>query len=174
MELENDVVLLDLTQNRVRQVQVPNQTELEPSETELVGSPETRESNLDFIQELSDKIYLESTDEKEERVEHLLKENREVFSTPEFDLGRTNLVQQRIDTGLNRPFKQQLRRHPMAYLPVIDENVDKMLDNDICEPSSSPWASNVVLVKKSDGSLRFCIDYRQLNNLTIEDSYPLP
>ena len=62
----------------------------------------------------------------------------------------------------------------MAYLPVIDEHVDKMLANDICEPSNSPWASNVVLVKKSDETLRFCIDYRQLNNLTIKDSYPLP
>ena len=62
----------------------------------------------------------------------------------------------------------------MAYLPVIDEHVEKMLANDICEPSTSPWASNVVLVKKSDGTLRFCIDYRQLNSLTVKDSYPLP
>ena len=121
-----------------------------------------------------DQIDLELTDEQERQVEQLLNENREVFSTSEFDLGRTNLVQQRIDTGINRPFKQQLRRHPMAYLPVIDEHVDKMLANDICEPSFSPWASNVVLVKKSDGTLRFCIDYRQLNNLTVKDSYPLP
>ena len=62
----------------------------------------------------------------------------------------------------------------MAYLPVIDEHVDKMLAIDICEPSSSPWAFNVVLVKKSDGILRFCIDSRQLNKLTVKDSYPLP
>ena len=49
-----------------------------------------------------------------------------------------------------------------------------MLANDICEPSNSPWASNVVLVKKSDGTLRFCVDYRQLNNLTIADRFTLP
>ena len=97
-----------------------------------------------------------------------------MFSTSEFDLGRTNLVKHTIDTGANRPFKQALRRHPMAYLPIIDEHVDKMLANDICEPSYGPWASNVVLVKTSDGTLRFCIDYRQLNNLTVKDSYPLP
>ena len=64
----------------------------------------------------------------------------------------------------------------MAYLPVIDEHVDKMLTNDICEPSFSPYASAVVCCfgKKSDGTLRFRIDYRQLNNLTVKDSYPLP
>ena len=174
VELENEIVPLDLTQNRVRQIQVPNQTEPEPGELELGILPENRESNPDFIQELLDKVDLELTDEQEEQVKLLLEANREVFSVSEFDLGRTNLVQHRIDTGMNRPFKQQLRRHPMAYLPVIDEHVGKMLDNDICEPSFSPWASNVVLVKKSDGTLRFCIDYRQLNNLTVKDSYPLP
>ena len=62
----------------------------------------------------------------------------------------------------------------MAYLPIIDEHVDKMVASGICEPSTSPWAANVVLVKKSDNSLRFCIDYRQLNSVTVKDSYPLP
>ena len=128
----------------------------------------------DFVQEMLDKIDLALTPEQQNQVKQLLEENQGVFSTSEFDLGRTNLVQHKIDTGTNRPFKQQLRRHPMAYLPVIDEHVDKMLANDICKPSFSPWASNVVLVKKSDGSLRFCVDYRQLNNLTVKDSYPLP
>jgi len=44
----------------------------------------------------------------------------------------------------------------------------------IIEPAASPWASNVVLVRKKDNSLPFCIDYRQLNRVTVRDSYPLP
>jgi len=49
-----------------------------------------------------------------------------------------------------------------------------MLQNGIIEPAASPWASNVVIIQKSDGSYRFCVDYRQLNSLTFKDSYPLP
>ena len=97
-----------------------------------------------------------------------------LFSSSEFDIGRTPMVQHRIDTGTNRPFRQQLRRHPLAYLPVIDEHVEQMLAHDIVEPAASPWASNVVLIRKSDGQLRFCVDYRHLNDLTYKDSYPLP
>ena len=97
-----------------------------------------------------------------------------VFSKGEFDVGRTNLIPHRINTGNHKPFRQPLRRHPRVHEDFIDAQVDEMLRNDVIEPAASPWASNVVLARKSDGSLRFCIDYRQLNELTYKDSYPLP
>jgi len=94
------------------------------------------------------------------------------FSKSEFDIGRTELVQHRIDTGNNKPFRQPLRRHPFACFPVIDQHVDEMLRHDIVEPTASPWCCNVVLIRKADGGLRFCI--RQLNELTYKNTYPLP
>ena len=173
-----DEMPLDLRQIKSTSEQELHYSDYERFDQTGVGSTTSSQTSgtipTDFIQEMIDQMDLELTDKQKQDVERLLQDNREVFSTSEFDLGRTNLVQHTIDTGTNRPFKQQLRRHPMAYLPVIDEHVDKMLANDICEPSVSPWASNVVLVKKSDGTLRFCVDYRQLKILTIKDSYPLP
>ena len=114
-----------------------------------------------------------SSEQKEEAIQ-FLKNNHDIFSKSAYDLGRTGLVKHTIDTGNSRPVKQQLRRQPIAYLPIIDEHVEEMLRHDVIEPSTSPWASNVILVRKSDQTLRFCVDYRPVNALSIKDSYPLP
>ena len=57
---------------------------------------------------------------------------------------------------------------------LISEQVDEMLRNHVIRPSSSPWSSPVVIVRKKDGSPRFCVDYRKLNLITERDVYPLP
>ena len=115
---------------------------------------------------------------KEEELEQalkFLKKNADVFSSHDLDLGRTDLVKHTIDTGDHRPIKQQLRRHPHAHLPLIDEAVEEMLKYDIVEKSSSPWASNLLMVKKKDADKwRTCVDFRHLNVITKKDSYPLP
>ena len=90
------------------------------------------------------------------------------------DRGRTQLVKHKINTGNQPPIKQRPRRLPMAKREVERQEVEKMLESGVIEPSCSPWAAPVVLVTKKDGSIRYCIDYRQLNNITIKDSYPLP
>ena len=97
-----------------------------------------------------------------------------MLSKSEFDLGRTTLVKHKIDTGDNKPVRQALRRQPLQYLKEIDRQLDELTNQKVVEPASSPWASNIVVVAKKDGSLRMCVDYRGLNNVTRKDSYPLP
>ncbi len=89
-------------------------------------------------------------------------------------MGRTKAFQHTIDTGDSRPVREALRRHPQAHLDFIDAEVERLLKLDIVEPSASPWASNVVIVRKKCGKLRLCIDYRRVNALTYKDAYPIP
>lgn len=98
----------------------------------------------------------------------------DAFATPDGQLGGTDLVKHSIDTGNARPIKTPYRPPTFAKRAIIDENLDKMLENDIIEPSNSPWASPVVLTKKKDGTHRFCVDLRKLNDVTRKDAYPLP
>ena len=94
-----------------------------------------------------------------------------VFSLEDGERGETDLVQMEINTGDAAPRKQPPRRVPFT---LRQEILDKMQREGVIEPSRSPWASPVVLVKKRDGSHRFCVDYRGLNAVTRADSYPLP
>ena len=72
------------------------------------------------------------------------------------------------------PIRQPVRRLPEALKSVVNDEVEKMLEQGVVRPSSSPWSSPIVMVRKKDGSWRFCIDYRKLNSVTHHDAYPLP
>ena len=107
-------------------------------------------------------------------IAQMLVDFADVFSAGDHDLGKTNLVKHHIDTGGVRPIKERPRRQPAIHQQEIDRQVEDLLARGIIEPSDGPWASNVVLVKKKDGTQRFCVDYRRLNEATIKDAYPVP
>ena len=104
----------------------------------------------------------------------LLCKHSRLFAESDDDIGRTHLVQHDIQIGEAAPIRQPPRRVPEVQREIIEEEVAKMLRQGVVEPSQSPWASPVVLVKKKDGSTRFCVDYRRLNTVTQFDAYPLP
>ncbi|KAM7315026.1 retrovirus-related Pol polyprotein from transposon 17.6 [Ixodes scapularis] len=104
----------------------------------------------------------------------LLAEFNECFSTSS-KVRQTTVAKHRIVTEDNAlPVHRSPYRVLVKRKEVIQKQVQEMLDDDIVQPSSSPWASPVVLVKKKDRTLRFCVDYRRLNALTKKDVYPLP
>ncbi|MEW8486667.1 MAG: reverse transcriptase family protein, partial [Candidatus Thiodiazotropha sp.] len=63
---------------------------------------------------------------------------------------------------------------PVQMNEEISQQIDDMLLKDVIQPSSSPWASGIVMVQKKDGTKRFCVDYRKLNGVTTKDADPLP
>lgn len=79
-----------------------------------------------------------------------------------------------IDTGSAHPIRQRPYRVSPSERKIIAEQVEEMLAKKVIQESSSPWAAPVILVKKKDGSWRFCVDYRRLNSVTKKDVYPLP
>ena len=114
------------------------------------------------------------TEEESHAVAKLLHRHEDIFSLSEQDLGRTKLIKHDVDTGNARPIKQQPRRASPSKHVEIERQVEDLLQRDIIKKSNSPWAFRVVLVTKKDGSQRFCVDYRQVNEVTIKDAYPLP
>ena len=85
----------------------------------------------------------------------LLAEHSTVFELDSFELGHSTLVQHHIDTGESAPLKQQPYRTPIVQRDRISQLIKEMQEQGIVKPSSSPWASPVVLVPKKDGSTRF-------------------
>ena len=79
-----------------------------------------------------------------------------------------------IDTGTHRPIHTPPYRKSNKDQEILREETQKLLEKDIIEHSTSPWSSPVVLVKKKDGTTRFCVDYRRLNQITTKDAFPLP
>jgi hypothetical protein len=73
-----------------------------------------------------------------------------------------------------KPIKQKTRGIPQAFQAEFKRTIKEMKDSGMIVDSKSPWCSPVRLVKKPDGSIRVCIDFRKLNAVTKKDSYPIP
>ena len=89
-------------------------------------------------------------------------------------LGHTPVIVHNIGTGALSPIRQQPRRLPYHHRAEVEKQVRDMLAQGAIQPSTSPWSSPILLVKKKVGSYRFCIDFRKLNSVTKIDAHPLP
>src|SRR3989440_586046 len=91
------------------------------------------------------------------------------------ELGRTDIVRHRINTGDHGPIKgKPYRVDNEDKRKIIKNEIEKMEEAGVIRKSYSPWSSPVVIVEKKDGSKRFCVDYRKINQITIPDAHPLP
>ena len=113
-------------------------------------------------------------EEQQQRAKNVVKKYSFLFAMGTLDLGQTNLIKHRIELTNYMPIKDQYRRIPPHQYEEVGKHLKEMLDVGAIRRSNSLWASPVVLVRKKDGSLRFCIDLRKLNARTIKDAYSLP
>ncbi|KAL0162283.1 hypothetical protein M9458_041679, partial [Cirrhinus mrigala] len=104
-------------------------------------------------------------------LQHLVSQFQDVFSSQP---GQTNVVHHDIKTPTGVIVRQRPYRVPEARRQAIEEEIQQMLKLGVIEPSRSPWSSPIVMVPKPDGTLRFCNDFRRLNEVSEFDGYPMP
>ena len=116
----------------------------------------------------------EFTQEQIQQIQRLHSDFDTLFSKGDTDIGYCPFVEHRIELDDERPFKQRYRRIPPSMLDEVRDHIEQQLSAGIIRRSHSPFSSNVVLVRKKNGQLRICIDYRHLNSRTKKDNYALP
>ena len=112
----------------------------------------------DSLQSLYERSVTNLSEDQRPLLYNLLGRNADVFSCGPWDLGHTDLVQHKINTGDAAPIHQPPRRLPSLIKEEAHKAVTEMLEQGLIESSTSPWASPIVLIKKKDGNWRFCVD----------------
>lgn len=83
--------------------------------------------------------------------------------------GRTDLIQHEVHLTTKEPIRNRPYQIPYAVRSAVRAEIQNMIDMDIIEPSESPYASSIVVAKKSDGSKRICVDFRNLNKKLLKN-----
>jgi len=133
---------------------------------------EVEEPEVDPLQQIT--IGTDVTNTQKKKLDQVLKKHKGIFSTGDTDIGQCNLYKHRIELSDPTPFKQRHRRIPPAMIDEVRTHLADLLTSGIIRKSKSPWASAVVLVRRKNGRLRLCVDYRMLNQRSVKDSYALP
>lgn len=121
-----------------------------------------------------EKVQIGGTPAQQVELRALLMKYLDVFAICNDDLGYTDRVKHEIPVMDNIPVSQPYRRIPPNQFEEVRKHISGLLKKGVIRESSSSYASPVVLVRKSDGSLRLCVDYRKLNSRIRRDAFPLP
>ena len=139
------------------------------------SSVKKQEPKVTKLEDLGVKVETDNlTQDQVRKAKDVLGSWSHIFSTGPTDLGRTDLIEHEIKLTDDTPFKEPYRRIPPGLYEEVRQHLKEMIEAGAIQPSKSPFSSNVLLVRKKDGSLRFCIDFRKLNGRTVKDAYTLP
>ena len=142
----------------------------------IVEMDETENNDSEWnLQELKDKIKLEClTEEQKQQVYEALFQAKMAFGKDDFDIGKANVSPHVIELDNYTPIWSKARRFPDPLNVEIEKQCLELEALDIIEKCDSKWSSPVVPVRKADGNLRLCVDYRKLNKVTKPDNFPIP
>jgi hypothetical protein len=142
---------------------------------ESSNAPLPHEANVPPTYNKEDWRDVEISDKLDENQKQELKEVLEEYSDVLSGVPNlTNAAVHEIDTGDSPPIRCTPYRIPQKLEEEVNKEIEKMLTQGIIRPSTSPWAAPVVIIPKPDGTIRLCVDYRKLNEVTKMDAYPIP
>ena len=186
LDIEPSLITYDLDQLSTVPVNISNITtrtvivyprdtlcEIQPvtvQDFHISSASATHTNILDDVRIPKDELTLDQLS----NMDTLLHKYQDIFSTCDTDIGYNASVEHYIELMDETPFKQRYRRIPPSMLDEVRDHIQQQLAAGVIRKSYSPFSSNVVLVRKKNGQLRICFDYRQLNNRTKEDNYALP
>ena len=142
--------------------------------TEVESQGDGEEIVPKHLKDLWQRSCQDLTDRQKRRVASLLAKYGDVFAKSPDDLGLTDMIEYEISLAKSEAINQRARRKPMHMRAEEERHIKDLLKRGLIEPSNSPLASPTVLVVKKDGTTRFCVDYRKVNECSIKNSYPLP
>lgn len=175
---KNGICLIPISKSTKENIQI-NFSERIPvqsiSETEI-GAPQIENTKFKLAKIIRT-THMNSEEKRE--ILKLCSKFKNIFYNENCDLSFSNTVKHKIRTKDDEPVHVKSFRHPHSMKTIIQEQIQKLLDDNIIRPSISPYSAPVWIVdKKKDASgkkkYRMVIDYRRLNEKTIEDKYPLP
>lgn len=150
----------------------PEQSESQRTAADLLATTAADASDLPSWSSFD--INPNLSDPQRAEITRLLKRYADIISKNEMDTGLTDLTEHVIETGRSAPIRQRPYRISFAEREKVRDLVNDLIRSGKIQESTSPWACPIVLVKKKDGSLRFCCDWRKLNQVTRKDAMPLP
>ncbi len=148
-----------------------------PTSTMITANSYPLQVDSDRVDDPQEKFNLDDSPVDEhwrDRFLNLLKSRTQVFSQNDLDIGCSSKVRHRIRLNDETPFREGRRRIAPADYEDVKKHISDLLAKDIIRESESPYASAIVVVRKKNGDVRLCIDYRRLNNRTIKDQYLVP
>ena len=152
----------------------PIQFQVQEDEHEQIAVVQSVQADRDPGVDFSQLTWSTLPPKQQEDARNLLEKYRSAFSSSEGDLGCTDLLQHTIPLLDDIPVRQRYRRLPPTQYDLVKSHIQELVAHGIASPSCSPYASPTVVVRKKDGSIRLCVDYRQLNAKTRKDAFPLP
>ena len=142
--------------------------------TDLCAEPEDDWEIPEYLESMWGNSSDGLDDDQQRTLKAFIRDHEDLFMKPGDTLPGTDLVMHEIDTGNHAPIRQAPRRVPIHQRAELEAELHKMVDEGILEPGAGAWSSPLVLVLKKDGSLRVCVCYKRLNDVTRKDAYPIP